>query len=200
MTRAVQPRPLIPDPPKPTPEDIAERLATADEYLWTVQQCRGWGLTVVLLLCGVLLAMGAIVNISGQQFYTFSGYGEPSTHAMRAFFNAHAKEGITLAQIAPTVSRNWPVKLTKGVARCLGNERCKRQLLDHQARFWWKYAPRWFPELIRPLKALWACAGCLAMALMMYTLTWLDVAGWRRWEQRERLAIGKARRERQRRG
>lgn len=42
---------------------------------------------------------------------------------LRAFFNAHAKEGIMLAQTASVVPRAWTVKLTKCLAHCLGKER-----------------------------------------------------------------------------
>jgi hypothetical protein len=185
---------------KPTVEDFAEALAAPDEYLWATRRRQAWGWATLLMLLAVLMALTAVAYIGGRQAYVFSGYGAPSTHALRAYFAAHSAAGITLAQSAPAVPHDWVRLLADGLQRCWAAPRCRAALTGTQWDIWRTNAGAWFPQLVWAVEALQAFLGALALALLTYLIAIFDVRGWQRWEQRQRLAAGKVERDRQRRG
>lgn len=187
-------------PNKPTPHDIAEMLNAPDEYLWAVRRKIAWGVVVVFLLLATLAAAAAVGYIGGRQFYVFGGLGARQTSEIKQYFAAYSRTGITLAQSAPAVPQDWPVKLGEGVQRCWQAPECQASLTGSQWIAWKTYAGKWFPQLAQAVTALQVFAGALLMAFCIYLFTWADVADWKRWEQRERLAAGKTQRDRRRRG
>lgn len=187
-------------PPRPTTEDIAQSLVAPDEYGWAVQYRLAWGVGLFLLSMAVLGALGAVGYIGGRQAYVFSGLGVSRTPAITAYLKTHSAAGITLAQSAPAVAKDWPVKLAQGVWECWERPQCQTSLVQQIWPSWRSYAGYWFPQLAQAVLALQVSAGAFLMMLLMYLYAKSDVGGWKRWEQRQELAARKAQRRRQSRG
>jgi predicted PurR-regulated permease PerM len=192
--------PPQPRPPRPTPEDIAETLTAPDEYLWAIRRRQAWGWATLLMVLTFLAALAAVGYVGGRQAYVFSGYGTSYKHMAAAYFAAHSASGITLAQSARFVPKDWPQQLTKSLKNCWDSKACWADLTGRQWEVWRANAGNWFPELAWAIKALQAAAGGALLALLTYLMAIFEVMSWKRWEQRQRLMAGKAQRDRQRRG